>query len=99
MSEQRAHQASCVSAVGAFAIYFQALQRPWPLKSREEALTIGGIWLALTTIFEFCFGRLMARKSWPELLSEYNLAKGRLWLVVLAWIAIGPEITRRQAQG
>jgi hypothetical protein len=99
MSEQRAHQLSCVSALGAFAAYFRALQFRWPLQGRNEALTIGGLWLALTTAFEFCFGRLVAKKSWSELTADYNLTRGRLWPVVLAGIAIGPEVARRRAEG
>lgn len=99
MSEQRAHQLSCVSALGAFAAYFHALQHRWPLRGRNEALAIGGFWLALTTAFEFCFGRLVAQRSWSELTADYNLTRGRLWPVLLAWIAIGPEITRRRAEG
>ena len=82
MCEQRAHQVSCASAVGAFALYFQALQRRWPPRSRQDALSVGGVWLVLTIIFEF---------------GDYNLAKGCLWPVVLTWIAIGPEITRSRA--
>ncbi len=97
-SEQRAHQLSCASALGAFAAYFHALQRRWPLQSRGEALRVGSIWLALTTAFEFSFGRLVAKKSWPELTADYNLTRGRLWPVVLAWVAIGPEITRSRAE-
>jgi hypothetical protein len=60
----------------------------------EEALGVGGVWLVLTTIFEFGFGRSVAKKPWRDLLADYNLAEGRLWPVVLTWIAIGPEITR-----
>jgi hypothetical protein len=98
MSEERAHQLSCASALGAFAAYFRWLQRRWPLQTRNEALTVGGIWIALTTAFELCFGRLVARKSWSELTADYNLTRGRLWPVVLTWIGIGPEITRCGAE-
>jgi hypothetical protein len=97
LGEQGAHQVSCFTAVSAFALYFQALQRRWPLKSRDEALKIGGAWLTLTTIFEFGFGRLVAKKPWPDLFADYNMARGRLWPIVLAWIAICPELTRRKA--
>lgn len=99
MSEQRAHQVSCASAVGAFAAYFHGLQHRWPLKGRDEALKVGGAWLSLAMAFEFCFGRLVAGRSWSELGADYNLTKGRLWPLVLAWIAVGPEITRRTSGG
>ena len=97
LGEKRAHQASCVSGVAAFAAYFHFLQRSWPLCERDEALKIGGAWLTMTVAFEFGFGRLAAKKPLRELVEDYNVAKGRLWPVVLAWIAVGPEITRRRA--
>lgn len=84
-----------VSVLTAFAAYFRLLQRRWPLGGRSEALRIGGAWLALTVAFEFTFGRLVAKKPWRELAADYNVAKGRLWPLVLAWIALGPEAARR----
>ena len=79
----------------AFAAYFWSLQRRWPIPSTGEALRIGGIWLVLTIGFEFGFGRLVGRKSWRELLSDYDIAKGRTWPLVLVWLAAGPAVTRK----
>lgn len=79
----------------AFAAYFWRLHRRWPIPGGAEALRIGRAWLTLTVAFEFTFGRLVAKKSWRELASEYNLAEGRAWPAVLAWLATGP---RRSAQ-
>ena len=44
---------------------------------------MGTGWLALTVVFEFGFGRLVAKQSWDELLADYNVARaapGRLCL-------------------
>ena len=60
--------------------------------SRGDALTIGALWLALTLAFEFGFGRLVARKSWPELLADYNLAAGRIWPLVLLTTFLAPML-------
>jgi hypothetical protein len=84
-----------VTAIAAFAGYFWALNRRWPLRSRGEALAVGARWRTLTVAFEFGFGRLIARKPWRELLADYNLARGRTWPLVLAWLAVGPEAIRR----
>jgi hypothetical protein len=54
-------------------------------------------WLALTVAFEFVFGRLVAKQSWSDLVADYNLARGRTWPLVLAWIAIGPAAMARVA--
>jgi hypothetical protein len=94
LSERWAHAASGATAVMAFAGYFSALQRRWPIPTTGEALTIGGSWLALTVAFEFGFGRTVAKQSWKELLDDYNLAEGRTWPLVLAWIALGPAVVR-----
>jgi len=95
LDDASANRLSVLTAVAAFAAYFHLLQRRWPLGKRSEALKIGGAWLGLTVAFEFTFGRLVAKKSWRELAADYNLRKGRLWPLVLAWIALSPEVTRR----
>jgi hypothetical protein len=95
LKEETAGRLSVLTALAAFAAYYRLLQRRWPLGGRSEALRIGGAWLALTVAFEFTFGRLVAKKPWRELAADYNLAKGRLWPLVLAWIALGPEAARR----
>ncbi len=94
LSERAAHAASGATAVTAFAGYFSALQRRWPIPTTGEALRIGGSWLAMTVAFEFGFGRTVAKQSWKELLDDYDLAEGRTWPLVLAWIALGPAVVR-----
>jgi hypothetical protein len=94
LSESSAHQVSTLSAIGAFAGYFWLLERRWPIPSRGEALKVGGAWLGLTVAFEFGFGRLVAKQTWCDLLADYNLAAGRTWPLVLAWIAAGPAVVR-----
>jgi hypothetical protein len=94
LSERAAHAASGATAVLAFAGYFSVLQRRWPIPTSGEALRIGGSWLAMTVAFEFGFGRAVAKESWQELLDDYNLAEGRTWPLVLAWIALGPAVVR-----
>ena len=99
MGERTAHNVSTITAMTAFAGYFSLLQRRWPLASEREALEIGGRWLVMTLAFEFAFGRLVAKQSWQELLADYNLAKGRSWPLVLAWIGAGPAMMRRVQPG
>jgi membrane associated rhomboid family serine protease len=95
LDERTANQLSASTAIAAFAGYFWRLHRRWPISGRADALRIGGVWLILTVAFEFTFGRLVAKKSWRELASEYNLAEGRAWPFVLAWIAIGPAVMKQ----
>jgi hypothetical protein len=58
---------------------------------------VGAAWLGLTIGFEFGFGRLVAKQSWERLLADYDVSAGRTWPLVLAWLAAGPEVTRRLA--
>jgi hypothetical protein len=57
-----------------------------------DAARIGALWLLLTTAFEFGFGRLGGR-SWGELLEDYDLARGRIWMLVLIVTAVAPALT------
>jgi len=92
--ELRAHQLSTATAIGLFAGYVDVLARRAPLPSTRDALAVGGGWLALTMAFEFAFGRGVAHQSWRALLADYDLRAGRLWPLVLAWIAVGPAVVR-----
>jgi hypothetical protein len=94
LSERAAHNVSGITAVTGFAGYFLLLQRRWPIPSVREALTIGASWVGLTVAFEFGFGRVITKQTWEELLADYNVAEGRTWPMVLAWIALGPAGVR-----
>ena len=94
LGDERANRISVFTGIGAFAFYFRALQRRWPLESSRDALAVGAAWSALTVAFEFGFGRLQG-ESWEEMLAAYDVREGRLWPLVLAWVALGPEVTRR----
>jgi len=92
VGERTAHQLSTASAIGLFAGYFELLERQRPLASTREALRVGAAWLVLTIAFEFGFGRGVAHTSWEELLADYDVRRGRLWPLVLIWIALGPAV-------
>lgn len=87
-------QISGATLVALLTLYFWALERRWPIGTTRAALEIGAAWVAFTVIFEFGFGRYVDGQSWSELLENYNLAGGNLWLLVLAWTGIGPVAVR-----
>lgn len=90
MPELRAHQLS--TAIGSILIglFIYAVIRTWAPSSAKQALAIGLIWLLLTVIFEFAFGRLVMHRSWVVLLNDYDLFAGRVWVLFLAWLTISP---------
>lgn len=98
LNELRAHQVSTITGVLLFSFYIWALTRLWSIESLEQALIIGFIWLGLTVVFEFTFGHYVAGHSWSRLLSDYNILAGRVWIVVLIWIAIAPLLFSRFLQ-
>ena len=60
-----------------------------PLNSRA-ALEIGIVWLVLTLTFEFGFGHFVSRKPWAELLADYDVQRGRIWVLVLVATLFAP---------
>ncbi len=81
LPELRAHQLSTLIGAVLIGLFIWLVIRAWPPKSDKRALAIGLAWLCLTVAFEFAFGRLVAHRSWPELVNDYNLAAGRVWLL------------------
>lgn len=45
--------------------------------------------------FEFLFFHYVGGHAWEELLANYNIARGRLWPVVLLWVAVAPWLFYR----
>lgn len=69
---------------------------PWygPLTSRQW-LVIGGLWLLLTLVFEFGFGRLAQHKTWAELLEAYTFKGGNIWPLVLIATLVAPWLAAK----
>ncbi len=95
MPELRAHQLSTLIAIAVFTFYAEALGRLLPLPSARAAATVGAIWLVLTIAFEVIFGHFVAKFTWRRLAMDYNLLKGRVWVVFLIWLAALPSIVFR----
>jgi hypothetical protein len=91
LSEKRAHQVSTLIGSALITVFIWALFHRWPLSSAWQASSVGLTWLILTVLFEFGFGRLIGR-SWPEMLRDYNLGKGRMWGLFLCWLTIAPYV-------
>lgn len=63
--------------------------------SRTDAIVIGGVWVACTLAFEFLAGHYLFRKPWVELLADYDLRRGRLWIAVLVVTFAAPCLIAR----
>ena len=61
-----------------------------------EANAVGVLWLALVLAFEFGFGHFIAHNPWSELLADYNVFRGRIWVVVPVITAFAPYVAVRR---
>ena len=91
LAELSAHQLSTVTLLILFAVYIWFVMMRFPPHSASMALGIGVIWVLMTLCFEFGFGRYRGN-SWETLLRDYNLLKGRLWVLIPIWVLIAPYI-------
>jgi len=61
----------------------------------SRCLYLGLLWLGLTLLFEFGFGRLVRHKSWSELFEAYTFKGGNLWPFVLVVTFLAPLLAAR----
>lgn len=96
--ELRAHQLSTLTLLLLLSVYVWILVRTWTPESPGQAWLIGLVWLAMTLAFEFGFGHFIAGKPWSELLKDYDIIAGRVWVLIPAWIAVAPYLFYRIAR-
>jgi hypothetical protein len=93
------HGISCLTGI---AIIF-AIARPFVLRHpglpRATWIGVGLLWLGLTIAFEFGIGYFVSRNSWEQLLADYNLPAGRLWVLVLLAALIAPFFWSMREKG
>jgi hypothetical protein len=58
----------------------------------REAWLVGVLWLVLTLAFEFLAGHYLFGNSWERLLAEYDVARGRLWILVPITTLVAPAL-------
>src|SRR5512134_350367 len=58
--------------------------------SAGAALLIGGVWLLLTLGFEFLAGHYLFKDSWSDLLEEYDVLSGRIWIIIPIITLVAP---------
>ncbi|MEC9492699.1 hypothetical protein [Flexistipes sp.] len=90
--ELKSHQLSTILLIIIFAVYTLALGYFAPVLSLLPAVSIGLMWAVLTITFEFLFGHFVAKIPFSKLLNDYNLFKGRIWILIPIWLFILPII-------
>lgn len=92
MPEVRAHQLSTLIGSVLIGLFIWLVIRMWPPSSGRQALQIGACWLILTIAFEFFMGLVLAPRPLGQVLQDYNLLAGRVWLVFLVWLTLAPWV-------
>lgn len=65
-------------------------------KTERQAIAVGVQWLVLTVAFEFLAGRYVVGAPWEQLLADYNIFRGRVWILVLFTNLISPIVVFRR---
>jgi hypothetical protein len=95
MPELLAHQLSTLIGIVLLGAVIRRYMRRWPFASARQALFVGLFWMALTVAFEFLFFHYVGGLSWAVLLANYDLSAGRLWPLILLWVAFAPYLFYR----
>ena len=94
MDELAAHQLSTAFGAVLLGVVVAVHVRGHPPSSSRAALALGLAWTALTIAFEFLFFHFVGGHPWSRLLANYDLAAGRVWVLLLGWIAVAPWLFR-----
>jgi len=90
LPELRAHQLSTlIGSVVIGAFIWVVIQR-WPPSSSREAIAIGLVWVSLTVAFEFFMGLVLLQRPLAQVLADYNVFAGRVWVLFLLWLTVAP---------
>lgn len=91
----RAHQAGTL-LLSTFILAATRATSGWiGIDGAREAIGVGALWLGLTLAFEFLGGHFLFHRPWPALLADYDLSRGRIWVLVLAVTFLAPLLCRR----
>ena|SRR5688572_29776696 len=64
------------------------------VSTRGDAVRIGTLWLVLTLAFEFLGGHFLFGMPWSQLVADYDVLRGRVWILVLVTTALAPLLTK-----
>jgi len=93
--EQIAHQLGTVLYLIIQFLIIYLFIKKMKIKEVKTLLGIGIFWVVTTVIFEFVFGHYVIGNSWQKLFADYNLLKGRLWVLVLINNIAAPLISEK----
>ena len=95
LGERTAHQIGTLLFLTVqFLIIYFFIKRV-KLTEIRTAVLVGIFWLTLTIIFEFLFGHYVVGQPWEKLFADYNISKGRIWVLVLINNVVAPLLSSK----
>lgn len=91
LGERAAHQVSTISLILLFAVYIRWAMSRFPPESTRQAVYVGLLWLIMTLVLETGMG-LKQGKTGQQLLADYNVFRGRIWILIPLWVATAPVL-------
>lgn len=95
VGELAGHQISTATGIALLLAYLWLVFPRLRLRSARDAWRLGLLWLVLTLVFEFLFGRFVVGHPWTRLLQDYDLLAGRVWFLFLVAVVLGPMLIYR----
>jgi hypothetical protein len=92
MPELRAHQLSPLMGSVLIGLFSWLIICTWPPSSGSQALLVGLVWLFLTVVCECFMGLVLAHRPLWQVLHDYNLLAGRVWVIFLIWLTLAPWV-------
>ncbi len=93
IGEPRAHVIGTLIAVTLMLLVIYAFIRQIHESClMTDLILIGVLWLVMTVAFEFGFSHFVMGKPWENLLADSNVPRGRILVLVLATVLLGPII-------
>ena len=88
--ETAARQLSTGTLIILLTVYVYFIYGRLAISSGRQALAVGVLWAFLTFLFETLLGYFVSGLSIPQIMGEYNIFEGKLWLLVLLTLAFLP---------
>lgn len=96
LNELRAHQLSTVTLMALFIMVSYLVFRFTEIQlTDQQAFLMGTIWILLTICFEFLAGHYIFNNPWEKLIADYNILKGRIWILIPLTTFIAPYLVKR----
>lgn len=86
------HAISTATLCGAILLLAWLTLRWIAPRTLSDAWNVGLMWVALTVAFEFLAGHYLFGQPWERLLADYNILRGRIWILVLVTTLVAPRI-------